>query len=159
MEGLNKQESLKPEVDNDTLVDMLFYKPDNMSYNGVLLATCVELSFLIVMLNNMEKNYLIGIFILVNIVFLLMLFSSALQMKVYHKNSAITVGVFGVYSLSRLFTVPFVLNVKTNLVLFSMMTIAISVLSILSCVNSLTKIKKREQFKKDGKIKSIQMSK
>lgn len=144
---------------NEVLTDMLFFKQDTLSYNGVLLATLLELVFLIFMLGVMDKNYLIGVFIIVNIVFLLNLFSNALQMKVYKKVPAQIIFCFGVYILSRLFTVPFILNVKGNLLLFTLLNVGISILCILSSINCLIKIKRRERFIKEEKISSIQMSK
>ncbi len=55
-------------------IDLSFYKPDTIGYYGVLFATIMELAYLIVVLGLMEKTLLIGLFIILNIVFLLFFF-------------------------------------------------------------------------------------
>lgn len=143
----------------DRKTDLSFYKPDVLSYYLILLATTLELVFLVLMLSVMPINYLIGVFILVNIGFLLMLFTTALETKVYKRRASITAIVFGGYCLTRLVTVSNILNVSKNLVMIYIVCIAISGLMIGAGVTSFIKVKNQNQFKKDGKINTIQMSK
>ncbi|MFI3252466.1 MAG: hypothetical protein R3Y60_04930 [bacterium] len=141
------------------MVDMLFYKPNTVSYYFILLSVLLELFYLIFMLSKMEYNYLIGIFIIVNICFLLLLFTMALENKVYKKQSSILAIVFGVYVATRFYTVPFILNVTQEFVLFIVVTIAISWLNLVAGFISIQKIKLRKKYIEDGSISSIQMSK
>lgn len=143
----------------DAKIDLTFYKVNSASYYGVLLGVLLEIYFLISVLSNMTPSYLIGIFIIVNIVFLLMLFTCALQIKVYSKFWSIVAIVFGGYNIARIFIVPFILNVKTNGVTFVIIDILIAALMILSGIYSLGLIIKKDKFIKDEKISFIQRSK
>lgn len=139
-------------------IDLSFYKPNTLGYYGVLLATICELVYLIVILGKMDKTLLIGIFIIINIVFLLFLFSTSMEVKVYKKNASIFTIAFGVYNITRLFVVPNILNVSLNLTI-TMIILAMSCFAIIAGVISYKKIEDQEKYKKEGKISFTQMSK
>lgn len=143
----------------DRIIDLSFYKPNVLAYKLVLLATVLELVYLILMLAKMELNYLIGIFILVNICFLLLLFTIALELKVYKKRASILSVIFGGYAITRFLTVPLVLNVTSDSVLIHIITGVIAALMIFSGIMSFKKVQDQIQYKKDGKINTIQVSK
>lgn len=144
---------------NNLKTGSLFFKPNARSYQGVLLASLCEIVFLILILTEVNKDYRIGIFILVNIIFLLMLFTCALQVKVYNKFWTYVGLVFGGYCLLRTFIIPLSLEPKSGTVMFAIINVITAVFMIASGVFSMILIKKREKFKKDGKINFIQMSK
>lgn len=163
---LNKNENVEVENVETTIenfknkkTDLTFYKPDKMAYNMVMLATVLELVYLVVMLGLMELNYVIGIFILVNICFLLLLFTIALEVKVYKPKSSVLAIIFGTYALSRIVIVPFVLGVTDNLVLLYIICGSIGALMIGAGIMNGKKVVDQIQYKKDGKINAIQVSK
>ncbi len=140
-------------------VDLSFYKPDTLSYKMILSTTVLELIFLIIMCSTMDLTYLIGLFILVNICFLLLLFTVALEVKVYTPRASIISFVFGGYSLARFMIIPFILGVTSNIVMLYIICGVMAALTIGTGMISTVKVLQQRKYRADGKINAIQVSK
>lgn len=149
-------------MENNTkerLTELSFYKPNTTSYYLILLAVCIELVFLVVMLGLMPFTMNIGIFIVVNILFLLLLFTCAMETKVYTPRSSFVALGFACFFATRVVTIPYVLDVTYSLPLIYVFNGIMILLMSAAGIISYMKVNDQKQFKEDGKINSIQMSK
>lgn len=87
------------------------YKKNGLAYGLTLCSILAELIHVIMILDVMAVNYLMGATVMVNILMLFVLFTCAVKVNVYDRKwSAITAG-FGIYMFVRAFVlVPYVLK-------------------------------------------------
>lgn len=167
MKEWNQQED---DVKEEQKINLTFYKANVSSYWLTLSVILVTLVYLVEMLSMMERTFWIGIFILINIAFLLFLFTAAIKLKNYIKLFSYLIFAFGIYTILRIgVIVPFIMNVSllpTADDANFMAKIVIILVNIYSCIvsfyigiSSLRKVKKQEQYIKEGKITFHQLSK
>ena len=146
--------------------DLSFYRPDKLGYSLTLLSVVAELTYLIMLLSIMVRSFWIGITILTNIVFLLLLFTIAIKVKNYKKTYAYWSFGFGVYCIIRISWIITGL-MGVDLVSATAMkqgfiwgcNIYIILASFAVGIQSLMKIKHQEIYLKEEKISNIQLSK
>lgn len=146
----------------EQLIDLSFYKPNATSYKLVLLAAVLELVYLVLMLTVMQLEMIIGIFILVNICFLLLIFTTALEIKVYTPRSSYIAIGFGVYSIARFILIPLMIEATIPMSTLIPLYIICGVSAFAMIIGGLISMKKvieKKQYRKDGKINAIQISK
>ncbi len=143
----------------DQTTDLTFYKFNSLGYLSILGFIIIELYHLITLLNTMEYSYLIGVVILFNIAMLLVLFTCALQVKVYSMVSTYVLFVFGVYSICRVGVMFALIPFGSTMIILDVLNVAMGVGAILISLDSIRKIKNQRQYIKDGKINFVQLSK
>lgn len=146
--------------------DLSFYIPDVQGYWLTLLSVVAEIIYLILLLSIMVRTFWVGITILVNIVFLLFLFTIAIKVKNYKKAFSICSIVFGIYCLVRiLWVIQGLMGVDLSSTSATKRgyiygcNIYMIVASIYVGIRSFSKIKRQEIYIKEDKISKIQMSK
>jgi len=154
-------------------VDESFYAINSVSYLLALALTVLEIIYMIIALDNMERAPIVGITVIFNIFIILFLFLAAIKVKVYSKTFTIMLSVFIVYLLIRVFyvipvlftyeipaqitdTVLFLAQKRSDLIWLSMISF---VFGLVSVVVSFKKIAERKIYKDSGKISACQMSK
>ncbi len=157
---LNKEEKIQRET------DLSFYRANILSYWLCLSTILFDGLYIVYMLKIMERNFWIGIFIIVNIAILLFLFTSAIKIKNYKKLFCYLIIIFGIYSLIRiLFVIKYVMQVPLNEAITSDRIIIYGtniycfIVSIFIGVSSYIKIKRKEEYIEENKISFKQMSK
>jgi len=154
-------------------VDESFYTINSISYLLALALTVLEIIYMIIALDNMERAPIIGITVIFNIFIILFLFLAAIKIKVYSKIFTIMLSLFVAYLLFRVFYVIPVLftyeipTVVSDAVLFlaqkrsdlTWLSMISFVFGLVSVVISFKKIAARKIYKDSGKIGSCQMSK
>lgn len=157
---LNKEEKIQRET------DLTFYRANILSYWLCLSTILFDGLYIVYMLKIMERNYWIGIFIIVNIAILLFLFTSAIKIKNYKKLFCYLISIFGIYALVRiLFVIKYVMQVPLNEAITSDKIIIYgtniycSIASIFIGISSYIKIKRKEKYIEENKISFKQMSK
>lgn len=146
--------------------DLSFYRPDVQGYWLTLLSVVAEIIYLILLLGIMDRAYWVGITILVNIVFLLFLFTIAIKVKNYKKLFGFCSIGFGFYCIVRLaWIIQGLMKVdlsgasSINQGFIYGSNIYMILISIYVGLRSLIKIKQQEIYIKEEKISKIQMSK
>lgn len=96
---------------NEKKAYVSLYKKNGLAYALILMSILAELTHVIMVLDVMTVNYLMGITVMINILILFVLFTCAVKVNVYNmKWSMIAVG-FGIYMIVRAFVlVPYVLK-------------------------------------------------
>lgn len=94
--------NLSKEEQKDRRSDLSFYVADTLGYWLTLLSVVAEIVYLILLLSVMERTFWVGICILVNIAFLLLLFTIAIKVKNYKKIFSYFSIVFGLYCILRI---------------------------------------------------------
>ena len=169
-ENLKEWNDLDAKTKEDRETDLTFYRADVSSYWFTLSIILFTLLYLVEMLSIMERTYWVGIFIIVNIAFLLFLFTAAIKLKNYVKIFSYFMIAFGVYTMIRTFVIiPFLMGINifpisndpnlTSKIIVMVVNIYSCIVAIYVGITSLRKIKKQEQYMKEGKITFKQMSK
>ncbi len=150
----------------DFKVDITFYKANVSGYWLVLSTVLISLLSLISLLDVMEKSFWVAIVVLLNIAFLLFLFTAAIKVKNYKNVLNVPLIVFGVYILLRLFVLyPYLVKIDYSLLsgggkfLIYAGSIYIAVVSIYVGVTSQIKIDRQLKFIEAGKITQKHLSK
>lgn len=154
---VTEKEKITPTKDQET--DLSFYKVNAKAYFSVLFVILFELFYIVKMLNTIQPTYIVGIFIMFNICVLLLLFTCALQVKVYHLKSSQTILGFGIYCIARVGILFALIPFGSTMILLDVINIAMGVILILTALSSLNKIKNQRQYIEAGKIDFIQLSK
>ena len=169
-ENLKEWNSLDDQTKEDRETDLTFYRANISSYWFTLSIILFTLLYLVEMLSMMERTFWVGIFIIVNIALLLFLFTAAIKLKNYVKIFSYLMMVFGVYTMLRTFVIiPFIMGVNifptsndaylTSKIIVMIVNIYSCIISLYVGITSLRRIKKQEQYMKEGKITFKQMSK
>ncbi len=88
---------------------VLKYQSNNLSYYLMLLVVLIELIYIIVFLNKMYVSYMEFPTLIINLVFTLFLFLSAMKIKVYNKTWTTINFIYSAYLVLRIFVViPFI---------------------------------------------------
>lgn len=150
----------------DFKVDITFYKANVSGYWLVLSTVLISLLSLISLLDVMEKSFWVAIVVLLNIAFLLFLFTAAIKVKNYKNILNVPLIVFGVYILLRLFVLyPYLVKIDYSLLsgggkfLIYAGSIYIAVVSIYVGITSQIKIDRQLKFLEAGKITQKHLSK
>ncbi|MDE6946690.1 MAG: hypothetical protein K2P14_05875 [Anaeroplasmataceae bacterium] len=157
---------LSKEEKKERRSDLSFYIPDVQGYWLTLLCVVAEIIYLILLLSIMVRTFWVGVSILVNIVFLLFLFTIAIKVKNYKKAFSYCSIGFGIYCILR---ISWVIQGLMEVDLSSASSLVQSVIygcniymiiaSIYVGIRSFIKIKRQEIYIKEEKISKIQMSK
>ncbi len=146
--------------------DLSFYTPDVQGYWFTLLSVVAEIVYLVLLLGIMVRTFWVGITILVNIAFLLFLFTIAIKVKNYKKAFSFCSIVFGVYCIVRItWVIQGLMGVDLSeaTMVKSGFIYGCNIYMILASVyvglRSLYKIKRQEIYLKEEKISKIQLSK
>ncbi len=150
----------------DRRTDLSFYRANVSGYYVTLTMVLFEIIYMILTLSIMERNYWIGIMILVNIAFLLFLFSCAIKIKNYKKKFSLYLIVFSIYCIFRI-TLILVPLMHINIAGASLVkqifiygfNIYMIIFGILIGVTSYIKVLNQEKYIAAGKISFKQMSK
>ncbi len=157
---------LSKEDKKDWRSDLSFYIPNTLGYWLTLLSVAAEIVYLILLLSVMVRNYWVGICILVNIAFLLLLFTIAIKVKNYKKTfSFVSIG-FGIYCILR---IAYIIHGLMKVDLSTVPTIKLIfiyganaymiLISILVGIHSYFKIKHQMLYLSENKITKFQLSK
>lgn len=157
---------LSKEEKKDWQSDLSFYTPNTLGYWLTLLSVAAEILYLILLLSVMVRNYWVGICILVNIAFLLLLFTIAIKVKNYKKTfSFVSIG-FGIYCILR---ISYIIHGLMGVDLSTIPTIKLVfiyganaymiLISILVGIHSYFKIKHQMLYLSENKITKFQLSK
>lgn len=89
-------------------VDRMRYQNDKLSYGLCLLGLVANICFFICIYrnNDLTQNYLIGLDILYNILFMLFVFLSAENAKNYRKKWSYVLVIIGILQIVRIFILP-----------------------------------------------------
>lgn len=150
----------------DRRTDLSFYRANVSGYYITLTMVLFEIIYMILTLSIMERNYWIGIMILVNIAFLLFLFSCAIKIKNYKKKFSLYLIAFSIYCVFRitLILVPLMhVNIAgaklTKQIFIYGFNIYMIIFGILIGITSYRKVLNQEKYIAEGKISFKQMSK
>lgn len=158
--------NLPEEEKKDKRTDLSFYIPDTLGYWLTLLTVAAELVYLVLLLSEMEKTFWVGTCILVNIAFLLLIFTVAIKVKNYKKKfSYISIG-FGLYCILR---ISYIIHGLMGVDLSAFSTVKLIfiygsnaymiIASIFVGLHSYFKIKHQIAYLDENKITKFQLSK
>lgn len=159
-------ELLSKDEKRDRRTDLSFYRANVSGYYVTLTMVLFEIIYMILTLSIMDRNYWIGIMILVNIAFLLFLFSCAIKIKNYKKKFSLYLIAFSVYCIFRITVIlgP-LMHVKiasaslTKQIFIYGFNIYMIIFGILIGITSYIKVLNQEKYIASGKISFKQMSK
>ena len=151
-------------IQRDT--DLSFYRANILPYWLCFSIILLDIVYLDKMLAIMERNFWVGIFIIVNIALLLFLFTTAIKIKNYKKLFCYFICAFGLYCIARItFVITYILQVplsseELNVKFWIYGTnIYCAVVSFYIGISSFVKIVRKEAYIKNNKITFKQMSK
>lgn len=149
--------NLPKEEKNEQNTNLSFYKLDSGNYWLILLVTAIELYYLIILLEMMERSFYVGIVILFNIGVLLFLFTCAIKVRAYKKVFSYSMMAYGIYCALRFAIIPLLMKVDLYNGSSKMWQIIIcliisGIISIMAGFNSMLKCNRQIKYINDGKI-------
>ncbi|MCM1130879.1 MAG: hypothetical protein NC310_03955 [Roseburia sp.] len=157
---------LSKEEKKERRTDASFYIVDSIGYWLTLLSVAAEILYLILLLSVMVRTYWVGITILVNIAFLLLLFTMAIKIKNYKKAFSYISILFGLYCILRIsYIIHGLMGVDLNTIptvklIFIYGSNAYMIfISIFVGIRSYFKIKHQIAYLSENKITQFQLSK
>lgn len=158
--------NLPNEEKKEKRTDLSFYIPDVLGYWLTLLSVIGEIVYLILLLSEMQRTFWVGICILVNIAFLLLLFTIAIKVKNYKIKFSYVSIAFGLYFILR---IAYIIHGLMGVDLSAYSTVKLAFIyganaymilaSIFVGVHSLIKIKHQMRYLSENKITKFQLSK
>lgn len=82
--------------------EMKLYRYNNVGYNLILLFIALNTIYSITILNSINPDFKLGLFIMVTIVIFLLGFLAAIKVQRYSRNWSIFAVLLGIYQLTRL---------------------------------------------------------
>ncbi len=146
--------------------DLSFYRPYTMGYVMTLLSVVAELVYALLLFNQMERTFWVGIAILANIGFLLLLFTIAIKIKNYKRMFGYVSIGFGLYCILRIsYIIQGLMNVDLSkfsavkLIFIYGANVYMIVASIFVGIHAHFKIKHQMKYLSEEKITKFQLSK
>lgn len=90
-------------------LEKMLYKRDKLSYSLVLIGLLLDVFYFFTLYKNNGQfyyDYKMGLSVLYNLIFMLIVFLSAEEIKNYHRNFSIVLMIVGALQIARIFIYP-----------------------------------------------------
>lgn len=135
-------------------VERKLYQKNKLGYSFILFFIALNVVYSIFMLNNMETNAQLGIFIFITILFFLLGFLTGIKIQAYSKPWSYVAIIMGLIQFSRMFVGEYILEANQlfilNIVLIAsaLSCITAGVVGYINTVKRENYIENDEEFKK-----------